>query len=60
MILKVKAVKWRGATGSAALSRLLKAVLLAMEQWFSVHCAFVVLTYFKRGDFVVVTQRQFC
>lgn len=42
MILKVKAVKWGDAMGSAALSRLLKAVLLAMEQWFSVHRAFVV------------------
>lgn len=42
MILKVKAVKWRGATGSAALLRLLKAVLLAIERWFSVHRTFVV------------------
>lgn len=41
------------------MSRLLEAVLVAMEQWSSAHRAFVVETYFKSGDSVVVTQRQF-
>ena len=45
--------------GSAAFSRPLEGVSDAMEQWSSEHRAFVVETYFKSGDSVVVTQRQF-
>lgn len=45
--------------GSAAFSRPLEGVSVAMEQWSSEHRAFVVETYFKSGDSVVVTQRQF-
>lgn len=41
------------------MSRSFEVVSVAMEQWSGEHRAFVVETYFKSGDSVVATQRQF-
>ena len=44
----------RGSIGSV---RFCSSV--AMEQWGPEHCAFVVETFFKKGESVTVTQRKF-
>lgn len=37
-----------------------QSISVAMEHWSTKHCAFVVETFFKNNDSVIVTQCAFC
>ena len=49
----------RQRSSHVSLSRISFAILVVSMAWSSVHRAFVVVTYFKCGDFVIAAQRQF-